>query len=418
MIRKNKSRLFKLCSLGGIALITLGISSCKNEAQVTNNVEITNNDETDFKDESSKQYEIFKLAQQAGYDRSYEEWLETIRGESAYEIYCKYYPNYNENEEQWIEDLINGKLYKESTSHIDSISETGQFEYATYAADSYILTSYSGKDRYIQIPAYYNDFKVSVIGPGSFLSNKTIDEVVLSDNINEIQENAFYESSIRSVVFGNGLVKMGAESFYKCQNITSVVLPSGIQEIGSSCFSNCSGLNSIIFPNSLQKIEMCCFYNCKKLKEINIPDSVTSIGNSCFNLCSSLSKITLGKGLTIIGNQVFEGCGVEHLIIPKNVIELSNRSFYSCTNLESIQIEKGLEIIGDNVFAQCSKLKTINLPSSLKKIGSGVFASNKILLNIDYDGTIEQWGLISKDSNWLQNSSISTIVCKDGTITI
>lgn len=66
-----------------------------------------------------KQYEIYQLAKDVGYNGTYEEWLESIMGQqgepgenglSAYEIYVKYHTDYEKTEEEWIEDLINGHL--------------------------------------------------------------------------------------------------------------------------------------------------------------------------------------------------------------------------------------------------------------------------------------------------------------------
>ncbi|HHU56179.1 MAG TPA: InlB B-repeat-containing protein [Acholeplasmataceae bacterium] len=111
-----------------------------------------------------KQKEIYQLAVEAGYQGSFEEWLDSIKGEkgdkgepgidgrevefsvsdtyikwryvdethwknlielnqikglpgkdgkdgkSAYELYKEQYPNYEGNEEQWLDDLINGRL--------------------------------------------------------------------------------------------------------------------------------------------------------------------------------------------------------------------------------------------------------------------------------------------------------------------
>ncbi len=40
------------------------------------------------------------------------------------------------------------------------------------------------------------------------------------------------------------------------------------------------------------------------------------------------------------------------------------------------------------------------------------------LTSINYNGTIEEWNNISKDSSWRYDSSIMYIVCSDGTITL
>ena len=54
-------------------------------------------------------------------------------GLSAYEIYCEKYPSYNKTEEEWLEDLVNGKLSNKQT-------HTVAFEtYCSFVVDSQLI---------------------------------------------------------------------------------------------------------------------------------------------------------------------------------------------------------------------------------------------------------------------------------------
>ncbi len=101
--------------------------------------------EPNSSEKNSEMYKIYMLAKDAGYDGSYEKWLETIKGEdgktpyngengnwwigdsdtgvnakgekcscenglSAYELYLKHNPFYKRTEEEWVNDLAEGKL--------------------------------------------------------------------------------------------------------------------------------------------------------------------------------------------------------------------------------------------------------------------------------------------------------------------
>lgn len=112
--------------------------------------------------ESSDQSYIYSLARNAGYEGTYEEWLQSIKGKdgkdgvdgvdgengktpyigengnwwigdedtginaqsenglSAYELYIKHNPNYQKTEEEWLDDLINGRL-KSKVQKVDFI---------------------------------------------------------------------------------------------------------------------------------------------------------------------------------------------------------------------------------------------------------------------------------------------------------
>lgn len=64
-----------------------------------------------------------------------------------------------------------------------------------------------------------------------------------------------------------------------------------------------------------------------------------------------------------------------------------------------------------------SEETSITIPNSVTYIGDSAFRVCSSLTLITYQGTKEQWNAISKDDYWKRDSSISTIVCTDGTIT-
>lgn len=78
------------------------------------------NNNSNAKDYSNDQrYQIYLLAVADGYSGTFEEWLELIKGadgkdgadgKSAYELYCETHPEYTKTENEWLDDLINGRL--------------------------------------------------------------------------------------------------------------------------------------------------------------------------------------------------------------------------------------------------------------------------------------------------------------------
>ena len=60
--------------------------------------------------------------------------------------------------------------------------------------------------------------------------------------ITSIGEDAFYSSSLTSVVIPSGVTSIGSSAFRYCSSLTSVVIPSGVTSIGSSAFRYCSSL--------------------------------------------------------------------------------------------------------------------------------------------------------------------------------
>ena len=72
--------------------------------------------------------------------------------------------------------------------------------------------------------------------------------------------------------------------------------------------------------------------------------------------------------------------------------------------------------IGDYAFKDCTSLTSITIPNSVKSMGSVVFAYCTGLTSINFEGTIAQWNIIRKFSNWDQDIGAYVVYCTDGNI--
>lgn len=173
---------------------------------------------------TDKQHEIYLLAQEAGYTGTYEEWLESIKGEkgdkgepgvpgtpgedgvsvtsidktssdgivdtytitlsngttstftvtngndgdeglSAYDLYCKYY-DYAKTEQEWVEDLVNGNLAdKEKKSKKLTIAVYGD-SISTKEGRNAVEITITSKDVGVTLSAYptYHDIGTVING--------------------------------------------------------------------------------------------------------------------------------------------------------------------------------------------------------------------------------------------------------------
>lgn len=178
------------------------------------------------------------------------------------------------------------------------------------------------------------------------------------------------------------------------RGITCRITALGAGTFNSALFEN-TNITSVIIPSSVTKIDG-AFENCKSLASITIPDSVTSIGNTSFRNCTSLTTVT----------------------IPANACCTGGGIFQSCTGLTSVVFEAGSKYVGLEMFKGCTSLTSVTLPSSLLSIDPYAFKGCTSLTEITYSGTQEQWNAITKNKNWNTGSSITTVHCSDGDITL
>ncbi|MDE7440076.1 MAG: leucine-rich repeat domain-containing protein, partial [Clostridia bacterium] len=320
-----------------------------------------------------------------------------------------------------------GEMGEETFEYGDVLPPTEGLEYVLNdGGGSYSLKGIgTATDNDIIIASEIDGKPVIAIGERAFEDNKNITSVSIPDSIERIGSLAFRAcQNLLKLEIPASVEVIGDSAFERCSALRSItvdkdnpkfknennclltkngetlklgcytsVIPEGVKTIGIGAFEGCSALTEIVIPDSVKTIAFRAFYNCEKLKSINIPDSVETIGQYAFTYCTALESVNLSNSITLINNDVF----------------------YGCKNLTSITIPEGVESIRDDAFAY-SGLVSISIPASVTSIGRNTFQWCVDLIDINYRGTVEQWGEISLGNNWNQYTDDYTVTCSDGKI--
>ncbi len=289
-----------------------------------------------------------------------------------------------------------------------------------------VCTNASAYDFKVDGIAYYinSDGKSVSVTTGCSVSDVVIPSSVKNGRktytVTSIEESAFENYTITSIVIPDEVTSIGAYAFKGCEYLESVTLPSKINIINRYLFAYCSSLTSIIIPDGVTLIGEYAFSWCNNLTSIDIPDSVTSIGVRAFEDCRSLTSIVIPDGVTTIGACAFRGCsGLTSMVIPKSVTEIGEGAFQYCSGLMEINVDSenqnyasfdgvlytkdlktlifcpqaktsvtfpdALTIIDENAFSSCYNLTSIAIPKSVTEIGEGAFqyCSNLMEINVD-----------------------------------
>lgn len=105
---------------------------------------------------------------------------------------------------------------------------------------------------------------------------------------------------IPSMVFEKGInyqysvTRIGIRAFKDCYNLMTVSIPNSVSTIDDYAFEN-SSLTSIVIPNSVSRIGRDAFSECHKLTAITLPSSITNIGKNAFGKCENLLQVTVER---------------------------------------------------------------------------------------------------------------------------
>lgn len=219
----------------------------------------------------------------------------------------------------------------------------------------------------------------STLGTGLFQQCASLEEVVFESNIT-IPSNMFDRcTSLSSVTFGGGCSYIGQYAFNRCYALTSFTFPENLATLSGNSFIDCTGLLSIVLPtnSTFHEISDSAFNGCTHLVSANIPANVTRVGNYAFQNCgfTSLPEGWGRSGITW-GMRPFYGCPISSITFPDNWTSIPDQFCWGWKQLEEVNLGSGITAIGHNVFRECTSLtdgSKVVIPSQVASIGSYCF---------------------------------------------
>lgn len=217
-------------------------------------------------------------------------------------------------------------------------------------------------------------------------------------------------SGIKEIIISDGIETIGTTAFTSSAALTTVVLPDSVTTIGKNAFMNCYNLSTINLPKNLTTIESGAFEKCEKLSSMTIDTNKYEFSDGIL-----YEKKSTSKDIICIAHAVGD------LTLTDGLTEIKSKAFQEFRSLTSIVIPDGVTSIGNQAFASCAELTNITIPKSVVKIGKQAFNNCKQLTTINYSGTMEEWNIIEKGTQWSKTNasgSVLTIICSDGTVNI
>lgn len=257
------------------------------------------------------------------------------------------------------------------------------------------------------IDARMTDFDgIPVVGvcENAFFNDKEITSIKLSNNLERIENGAFWgASNLKTITFsdgGKGLKKIDSLAFKDCSSLESIDLSNAeITEIPVRAFENCTSLKSIKLPSTVTKIADNAFAGCSNLEEIEGLEQckISELSATAFDGCVRLKDINLSNAtIAAIPDQIFSGMrGLISATVPKTVTSIGTEAFYACKNLEMINGLSDCDItkIGEKAFYNCWSLKEADLSgSSFTVLPASAFKGDTALLSVKMPESLNEIG--------------------------
>lgn len=212
---------------------------------------------------------------------------------------------------------------------------------ATSSSSDYVLSQdgknfikWNGKESTLDFSTDTKLSQVSTIASKAFENNNYIETVILSENINKIEANAFYLcSNLSEIVLSDNLEDFEPAAVYSCPVSYSI------------CDENA---NFAVLDNVLYNKEMTTLIsNTKKQDIFVIPSTVKTIGEKAFSTPY-----------------------LKELTIPQSLEEIKDKGLFGCVSIESIILinanPSDLKVC-DNIFYNMPKSTIYMVPIGSKE---------------------------------------------------
>lgn len=277
---------------------------------------------------------------------------------------------------------------------------------------------------------------VTVIAGGAFRDDTVIQKFTFGDNLTLVCNNAFENSAIREVTFGQKFKSMGYYVFKDCKKLNSInfTYEYNLTYLGYGMFQGCTALKNADFSKlySLKYVYPYAFEGCTSLSQFKVCQGVsTSSGNvsyflgvydHAFENCTRLTKVAFPSTLSFINEYAFANSGLSDLSVGSlpsletvgeyafantqlysvnwrtlsQLTVIEKGTFSGCEQLIAVTLSNYVTEVKENAFEKCSKLMYVNFGisslSKLEKIGDYAFEDCTSLRKIVI------WGILISDN--------------------
>ncbi len=189
---------------------------------------------------------------------------------------------------------------------IDYVTSYGETEDGFTYNVSYgkaIITGYTGTETDITIPAEVDGYKVKKINTHAFYRNKTIQRITISEGIEEIDNEAFYNCDFESIELPSTITYLYERAICSNGQLKNIILNPGKEDVTVEAYAFGFNVN---------------------LQYIRIPANYTIIKSLAFNNCIALETIIfetdgIYREEQRLNGNIFSNCNIKTIVMPPTI---------------------------------------------------------------------------------------------------
>ena len=104
------------------------------------------------------------------------------------------------------------------------------------------------------------------------------------------------KSSIKKVIVGDQITRIGARAFYNCPNLNEIKIGLSVGSIGSWALYNLAAIEELTIPASMNYLENSSIRSCQSLEKVYFIGNAPSIGSNVFSSCSENLHVSSHPG--------------------------------------------------------------------------------------------------------------------------
>ena len=169
--------------------------------------------------------------------------------------------------------------------------------------------------------------------------------IIFPEFVTAIGANAFYNQHwVSEIELTANIKRIGANAFNGCRSLNRIELPENIEYMEDGAFAN-TGIESVVIPKNITVIEKGVFKGCYSLRNVSLPDTLKIIKDEAF-MYSSTKNLNIPSAEEIGRNAFYDNHMENDLYLPVN-LRYGYYSAFCMPNLRKIYIPKEATIVDD-----------------------------------------------------------------------